>query len=362
MFGRHSGIFLSAPLRGAFAFASLLSLLGACGQDGTVITNPGSGGNGQGAATSTSSGTAGGGGEAGAGGGGTGGGGQGGSPNAKPLSVVNWNTRNFFNDKVDDPGGADTIGSNYLLTASEYKAKRDKVAGVLAGLNPDIAVLAEIENALVLKDLQSDLKALGSDYPYSVLVQTNDIREIAVLSKVELGAHKSHQDENFYRWGTFAPAYSYTRDCLEVPIVFNGRKIVLLAVHFRSKFSPDDPSKRLAEAQHTRDIADAITAAEPDTSVIVLGDFNDTPGSEPYNAVINGNTQVGIYANASIQAQPANSQWTYDFMGMLELIDHQMSSPLLSPMLNLQSIQILHTAASKDASDHSPVKASYNVK
>lgn len=346
-------------LCGSLAFSSLLFLLSACGQDGTIAGNP-SGGNGMGGASSSSSGGEGGAG--GAGTGGQGGNGQGGSPDPQALTVVNWNTRNFFNDKVDDPGGADVIGSMYLLTAAEYKTKRDRVSAVLAGLNPDIAVLAELENTKVLSDLQADLKAKGADYPYSALIPTNDIREIAILSKIELGMPKSHQDENFFRWDTFAPGYSYTRDCLEVPIVFNGRKIVLLAVHFRSKFSPDDPEKRLAEAQHTRDIADAITTAEPNTGVIILGDFNDVPGSDPVNDLQNGNKIPGVYTNASMLAEPASIRWSYDYMGTLELIDHQFSSPLISPMLAVPSIQILHSKAAQDASDHAPVKATYNIK
>lgn len=345
-------------MRAAFAL-SLLSLHAACGQDGTVISNPGTGGGGQGGGAASSSSSSSGG--QGGGSSSSSSGGQGGAPNAQPLTIVNWNTHNFFNDKVDDPGGADVIGSNYLLTPAEYQTKRAQVASVLAGLNADVVALAELENASVLKDLQSDLKAKGANYPYSVLIPTNDIREIAVLSKIELGMAKSHQDETFFRWGTFAPGYSYTRDCVEVPIVFNGRKIVILAVHFRSKFMPDDPLKRLAEAQHTREIADAISKAEPETAVLILGDFNDVPGSAPYEAVINGNNNMGVYINASILAEPASSRWTYQYMGSLELIDHQMSSPVFSPMLDVKSVQILHTQAVQDASDHAPVKATYNI-
>jgi len=343
-----------ASLLLSFAAAAVLALaLAACGQEGRTRTPAGQGGEAGGGI-----GGAGVGGEA-AGGAGVGGSG-GESAGTGGLRILNWNTRNFFNDQTDDPSGLDGPGESGLVSTSEYLAKRKIVADVIHGMGPDIAVLQEIENEKVLDHLKLELEALGSKYPHSVLIPTYDIREIAILSKVPIESSKTHQDEEFVAPGTFAPEYQYTRDCLEAHMSWNGRKLVILGVHFRSKFAPDDPQKRFAEAAHTRKIADGIAAGDPEAGIVILGDFNDVPGSDAYNAVIGQG--AGAYTNASVLALPESSRWTYKYMGMLETIDQQMSNPILAGMLDEASIKISHSALAEDASDHAPVIATYDIK
>ncbi len=345
----------ASVLFGFFAAAALLAL-GACGQEGRTRTPEGQGGDEQG---STSSG--GGIGEGGGGAGGEGvGGAGGGSAGTGGLRILNWNTHNFFNDQTDDPSGLDGPGESGLLSTSEYLAKRKVVADVIHSLTPDIAVLQEIENEKVLNHLKQELESRGSVYPHAVLIPTKDIREIAILSKVPFDSTETHQDEEFVVPGTFAPYFKYTRDCLEAHLTWNGRKVVILGVHFRSKVSPDEPDRRLAEAAHTRGIANGISAANPEAGVLILGDFNDVPGSEPYKAALGEG--MGAYTNAPMLALPESSRWTYEYMGTLELIDHQMSNPLLAGTLDKGSIKILHSALAEDASDHAPVIATYDVK
>jgi endonuclease/exonuclease/phosphatase family metal-dependent hydrolase len=331
----------------AILAAASLVAIAACGQEGRVRP--------QGTASTGASGSQ----SSGAGGaGGVGGSGGMAIPTPEPLTIVNWNAQNFFNDKTDDPSGLDQPGDFSLLTTSEYIGKKKAVAGILHSLAPDIAVLQEIENESVMNELRAELEALGDVYPHAALIPTSDIREIVILSKVPIDSIKSHQDEEFVKSGTFAPFYTYTRDCLEAHITYNGRHIVLLGVHFRSK-ADDEPDRRLAEAEHTRVIADSIAIADPEAGIVVLGDFNDTPLSPPYVAVLGqGET---AFKNASVLALPESSRWTYDYKGQLELIDHQMSNPVLAQMLDEASIQILHTPAAEDASDHAPVIATYKV-
>lgn len=349
--GRTSGYLLgmpqyaSAPLS-LLAAASLI-VLAACGQEG--VTRPPT-------TTSTAASSSG----TGVGGGGEGGAGGGAVVTPEPLTITNWNTRNFFNDKTDDPSGLDKPGDFSLLTPAEYAAKRKDVAGIIHGIAPDIAVLQEIESEAVMNDLRADLEALGDVYPHASIIPSFDIREIVILSKVPFDKVVSHQDDEFLEPGTFAPTFEYTRDCVEVHMTFNGRHLVLLGVHFRSKSSPDEPGKRHAEANHTREVANAIAAEDPEAAVVILGDFNDVPGSPAYKAALGEG--AGAFTNAAELALPESTRWSYDYMGNLELIDHQMANPLLSTMLDPAGITILHTPDAEDASDHAPVIARYNIK
>jgi endonuclease/exonuclease/phosphatase family metal-dependent hydrolase len=316
--------------------AVALGLLG-CGQEGrTASTSSGSGG----AATSSASGP------------GSGGGG-GALPMAKPLSILDWNTHNFVNDKNDSPAPDEAF-----QTASQYAAQRNAVGAVIAAVDPDIAMLAEVENQAVLDDL--DATALDGAYAEKVVSEGNDPRaiNIALLSKIPIDEVVSHADDSFTKAGTGGPSYKYARDCLEVHLTFNGRRIVLLGVHFKAKTAPDDPDKRLAEAQHTREIADAIAEKDPEAAIVVLGDFNDLPDSPPYLAV--AGEAPDVYTDAAASAA-SGDQWTFDFQGKLELIDHQMSNPLMFERLDPASVKIRHGADVDAASDHAPVMATYEV-
>ncbi len=330
--------------RGSFAVffcAPLLLLAVACGQDGTTgQTTTGNGGD-TGATTST-------------GAGGDGGGGAG--PTA-PLTIVDWNTHNFFDTKKNPA----TMGE-IILSAADYAKKRLTIGAAIKALNGDIVVLAEIENEAVLDDLNK--VELGGVYGQTILMEGNDPRgiNVGVLSKIAPDSVVSHKDDLFVLAGTNGPQYRYSRDCLELHFTFNKRAVIVLGVHFKAKVTPDDPDKRQAEGQHTRKIADDLHAKQPDAAIVVLGDFNDTPGSYAVAAVAGAAPELFVDVADSV---PAAERYSYDYMGKLELIDHQMANPLLHGMLDPASVVLVHAKnvddASKFASDHSPIKATYLV-
>lgn len=307
-----------------------------CGQEGRV--RDGSGGD------------AGGGGSGGGGGGGAGGGAP---KDPLPLRVLNWNVRNYLNDKNDSAAFDEVV-----RTTAQYVAHRKAIGVVLAALDPDVAVLQEVENEAALADLVES--ELGGKYTAIGLVDGNDPRaiDIGIISKIPLEKVVSHKDEQFPLNGTVGPTYRFSRDCPEYHFTYNGRKIVLLGAHFKAK-EDDNPNKRLAEAQRTRAIADSLVAADPSRGIVVLGDFNDLPGSPPYLAVLGEGD--GVYTNAP-DFVAANDRWTYDYQGALELVDHQMSNAFFAGMLDQASVVIRHGNDVEAATDHSPVLATYNVK
>ncbi|WP_438021475.1 endonuclease/exonuclease/phosphatase family protein [Sorangium sp. So ce315] len=274
-------------------------------------------------------------------------------PEGAPLAVVTWNTKDFFNDLDDTEGDAEIV-----LSPERYREKREAVAAVLEQLAPDVAVLQEVEHLDVLEDLNR--LDLGGAYPHAALVEAYDPRgiDVGALSKIPFDKVVSHRDDRFTLRGTQGPVYTFTRDCLELHLTRNGRKVILLGVHFKSKAAPDNPDRRLAEAQRTRAIADALAAEHPTAAIAVLGDFNDLPGSPPVEAVAGAGRVV--FHDVTAAAPPAD-RWTYDFNGQLELIDHQMVNPLLRDMLDPASVQIPHGPSIDDASDHAPVFSVYRI-
>ena len=275
------------------------------------------------------------------------------APEPVPLRVADFNAHDFFDDHAD--------AVEQVLTAAEYQAKLAAVGAVLLSLAADVVVLQEIESQRVLDDLAAGpLASLG--YGARVLAPTNDPRgiHVAALSRVAFDKVVSHANDYFTLAGTTTPQHKYARDCLELHLSYGGRQVVLLGVHFRSKVVPDDPDKRLAEAQHTRAVADALTTASPSLAVLVLGDFNDTPGSPPVLAVVGA--APSLFADSAEKVAPLADAWTYTYSGQHQLIDHQMASPGLALLLDPAAVAIPHGADVGKASDHAPVLATYRIR
>lgn len=333
----------AGPLALALPLLLVIAATG-CGQQGITPSGTGMGGG----TAQSASGSGGGGGD-----GGDGAGGAGGGEPGKPLTLVDWNIHNFF----DTTG---QFGSD-AMSPTDYAVKRKTIGAALKQLAPDVAVLAEIETKAVLDDLNTN--ELGGVYPATAITDSKDIREIAILSKVPIDSVVSHLQDTFVLAGTNGPQYHYTRDCLEAHLTWNGRKIIVLGVHFRSKVSPDDPDKRLAEAQHTRAIADDLAKQDPTAAIVILGDFNDTTGSDPYAAVAGAPPSLFTDASADV---PEEQRYTYIYQGTRQLIDHQMANPIFSGMLDKKSVRLVHGVgiddSSKYASDHTPILGVYSVR
>lgn len=327
------------PLRLSASILAITTLIAACGSSTDPPNTTTTSGGGGGGASSTAT------------------GGAGGSlPDPKPLRVMNWNVRQYF-DSI--PTGAT---GEVVLSAADYKKKRDAIGGVITSLDPDIVMLAEVETKPILDDLNGN--DLGKKYVSVNLIEGNDPRgiDVALLSKIETTKVVSHKDDVFTKTGTNGPAYHYSRDCLETHVTFNGRPMVFLSVHFKAKTPPDDPDKRLAEAQHTRAIADQLLKEDAARAVIILGDYNDVPGSPAVKAITGGGDTA--FHDAADQV-PTSLRYSFDFNGTLELIDHQFASPRANAMLDPASVVLKHGAGIDDgtkyASDHSPLFAIYNV-
>ncbi|AKT42533.1 uncharacterized protein CMC5_067600 [Chondromyces crocatus] len=287
------------------------------------------------------------------GGGGDGGSGATGPVVTEPLKVLNWNTQNFFDDQKNSNASAEIV-----VSTTNYRAQRAAVGAVLRQLDPDVAVLQEVENLRILRELNED--ELGGAYPHHALIPSNDIRgiNIGTLSKVPIDRTVSHKDDMFTKVGTNGPNYRFARDAVEVHITHAGRHVVLLGVHFISKASQSNEDKREAEAQRARAIADEIAAADPTAAIAVLGDYNDLPESPTVRAVEGSGS--GAFENIGMLV-PSADRWTYNYQGTLEKVDHQIVNPILRGMLQPDSPRILHSGEVDDASDHAPVMATYTV-
>lgn len=275
-------------------------------------------------------------------------GGAGGMRDPLPLKVATWNVQNLFDDQMD--------GAMFEDTDPQWEEHVADIAAVLNVLDADVVVLQEVEHTAIVGAVRNQL---NGGYVFHEVIDGNDPRgiDVGVISKVQPDALITHKDDTFAKVGTQDPFYRYARDALEIQLTFNGRRLVLFGVHYKSK-EADDPDKRLAEAQHTRALADAVTAEDPSAGVIILGDFNDLPGSPPLDFTLG--SAPDAYTSIADNIAAAD-RWTFNFMGALELVDHQLVNGLVAGMLDTASVRILHGPEVDAASDHAPLIATYNV-
>lgn len=273
-----------------------------------------------------------------------------------PVTVMNWNVKNLFNDKKDSP--EITLVPEEITPSADYQAKLDAIASVIAGAKPDVVVMQEVENLATLNDLAQK----AGDYPHRHVTQGNDPRgiDIAVMSKLPIQVGPSHKGEFFKASTDPADTFKFARDVLEVHLNVNGRHLALLGIHFKAQDSdPTSATKRLGEAEQTRKIATGITFGDPSAAVVVLGDFNDTPGSPPMLAL--AGTAPPVYVSAT-EGMPAAERYSVTFGGNPQLYDDQLLDPAAKLLLDAAKVNIVHTGSVNTASDHDPVIATYQVR
>ncbi|MEI2579711.1 endonuclease/exonuclease/phosphatase family protein [Scytonema sp. PRP1] len=152
-------------------------------------------------------------------------------------------------------------------------------------------------------------------------------------------------------------AFDDSRKPLAAEFLFNNQKLFVVANHFVSKKGgPPDDGKRDNQAQIVNEFTARLLQVDPNANVIVLGDLNDLPDSQPLKT-LKGN----ILENLT-ERLPQSDRYTFDFRGDLQLIDHLLVSKNLSVVAQPQ-IDIVHVNVGfkKPVSDHDPVLAAFTL-
>jgi endonuclease/exonuclease/phosphatase family metal-dependent hydrolase len=262
------------------------------------------------------------------------------------------------------------------LVHGKNEADQDTIAARIGGMDLDVLCAQEVEDIDTLRFFAA--QHLGGGYRHLVLVEGNDPRliDLAVLSRLPLGAVVSHQHA-VHPEEPGEPVFS--RDLLEVDVLHPTTRTRLFTVfnnHLKSQFVPfgQDPvaGKEANDLRRRRqaETVERIVAARtrPDSRYLVLGDLNDAPGS-PALAAIASSAQLGL-VNALTQPHetrppkadspppPASGAWTHRFKepgqpARYELFDQIWLSPALAPHQTGAFID-RRARHGGDGSDHDP--------
>ncbi len=270
---------------------------------------------------------------------------------AQALVVASYNVQNYT---LADRRAPDGFRPEYPKPEAEKAALR----AVIRSLNADVLVLQEIGGPAFLAELRRDLASEGVSYPHGeAMLAADEDRGLGVLSRVPLGVVTAHTDLRARRRGA-EEAEPVRRGLLQVEVPRAGGALTLFVLHLKSRLAvdADDPraeDQRVAEAQAVRD---RVLALFPDPSTarfLVLGDFNDLPGSRALQAMeARGKTKIATWLDAT---DSRGHGWTHAYpkAGLYSRFDHAfVSGGLVGRVARAWVVDCPETAR---ASDHRPL-------
>ncbi len=192
-------------------------------------------------------------------------------PRGKPVEVV-------------ASGRDDWIGWVELKEESVDEEAIRNTARIIADVNADILAVVEAEDRVALERFNDDVLKGVANFVYDsiMLIDGNDDRGIDVglmtAKKHQIDIMRSHVED------VDAKGEIFSRDCPEYFVTTPGGVSVLVIVnHFKSKGHGSQATsneKRERQAKRVRKIYDQ-RRSEGVKNIVVLGDFNDTPESDP---------------------------------------------------------------------------------
>jgi endonuclease/exonuclease/phosphatase family metal-dependent hydrolase len=276
-------------------------------------------------------------------------------PATNTFTIATYNVENWL--AMDRHG---------VTNAPKPVAERDAVAKVLAGIRPDVLGLEEMGTTNDLADLRARLAQHGLDYPHVEWLQAADpARHVVLLSRFPITERRSHTNETYLLNNQ---PHHIERGILDVRVqVATNYSFRALVVHLKSKRATDAGDQavmRLEEARLLHRQIEDILRRDPNENFVIVGDFNDTPGSAPLNELTATN------CHSLFVLHPRDSKgfdtthfwrWQKDPTNRWSRIDYLMASPGMSNEYVEGSAKINDPTGWLDASDHRAVSAQFHI-
>lgn len=241
----------------------------------------------------------------------------------KLHTIAFYNIENLF-DTYDDKATRDIDmlpNAEKRWNIKRYKNKLQKIGYVISNIgkkevqrHPAIIGLAEVENEAVLKDLVSSKHLKKHNYSF-VHYNSPDERGIDVALLYDQTVFKVDYSKTF-TVDIFDEAgdRDYTRDILLVRGLFEGLELHVIVNHWPSRRAGNNETehKRKAAALYVEIIIKKIKAENPDSKIIIMGDFNDDPSNKSVKQLVNNQglfnpmeTLISINRGTTVH----NGQW-----------------------------------------------------
>lgn len=196
------------------------------------------------------------------------------------LMIVSYNAHNMFDDREDGGEYPEFSIDAGKWNADLYARRLENAAAAISSFSPaggrlpDIVCLQEVESEKVLVDLAQGALKQGGYRWLALGGPAASAIKCGILSRYPFAALRAHSLAD--AWG-FGPA----RDMLEAEIDLGSGKpgLTILICHWKSRREGEaatEVARRGASRLAASRVA-AIHAEDPDRSVILCGDFNESP-------------------------------------------------------------------------------------
>lgn len=239
------------------------------------------------------------------------------------VTVATFNCENLFRrfrfkEKIDPAkASADGFTINELAFEVLRPVEKALTARCIRAVDADVIALQEIENLDVLRRFRGEYLS-GMRYTHAMLVEGNDPRaiDVAVLSRHPIVAARS--------WHHLRQGRSvvFSRDCLEVDVAVDGKRLTLFVNHLKSMLDRANPkqgrattrAKRVLQANTVKDLVrERFGASAGRRAWIVLGDLNDYLTPEPDQGTTTGIRDLVEWSQLEnvLDRLPATDRWTH---------------------------------------------------
>ena len=273
------------------------------------------------------------------------------------LRITSYNVENYLTMPR-------RIEGKFLPNVGKAESEKGAVTRMIGTIHPDVLGLEEIGEPSQLEDVRRRLRKAGMEYPYSEYLNGSDAtRHIALLSRFPIIERHSHGDLPL--WVNGVTLHS-PRGILDITIEPTpGYRLRILCVHLKAKLEVaeyDEAALRVAESKEVRRTVRDILRSDPDTRLILMGDFNDTKNEQALWQI----TGKPDWPD-SLQPVPLTDDrgeyWTeyWAAADVYSRIDYILTSKKLEQEIDTAHSSIARPSFWNEASDHCPVTLSLKL-
>jgi endonuclease/exonuclease/phosphatase family metal-dependent hydrolase len=226
-------------------------------------------------------------------------------------------------------GRADWVGSLELVEEPVNHTSMLNTARVIKDVDADVLAVVEAESRPALRLFNEDIVSAVGGAPYSkvMLIDGNDDRGIDVGIVIKGGYSIDYMISHVDDLGARGePVFS--RDCPEYYLTTpKGNQILVMVNHFKSKGyggTAASNARRKAQAARVRALYDQ-RISEGVKYIVIAGDLNDTPGSDPLAPLHQGTTMKDAFVHPKFS--DGGYPGTFGLCNASNKIDYLLLSP-----------------------------------
>lgn len=249
------------------------------------------------------------------------------------LTVMNWNLQTFFDATFDGNEYSAFKNEKSGWSRAKYDARLSRLAEVITALDVDVLVFEELEKEAQLYDITNRLSGSfdrAKRYGYACFA-TDEGSSIgcAVLSRFPLGEITVHSLDIRTEPGK----QPHMRPLLQVPVLCDGKKLIVFVNHWKSKSGDTDGKTAAWRAYQERVLTRCMQEAlSQGGAVLACGDFNSDIGEfarydggalpYPANILLRGDRNLPVYSPWYDAQRQLHEPGSYYYKDTWERIDH----------------------------------------